>query len=94
MDNNKFNAEKTTGVVFSKKKIAPNLQVMLNNTLIRWAPHAKYLGLTFDRKPNWPLYLNQATRKGTAALAQLYSLISQKSRLSTGNKALLFNAII
>lgn len=89
-----YNAEKTVGIYFTRKRQVPVITITLNNTPIQWKTEVKYLGVTLDRKLVWKQHITAALRKGRAALSVLYTLIGHRSRMSLKNKVLLYTAII
>lgn len=89
-----YNADKTVGVYFTRKRQTPNINVSLNGCPVQWKTEAKYLGVMLDRKILWKPHINLALRKGRATLSLLYSLISHRSQMSLKNKVHLFTAVI
>ena len=90
----KINTEKTTAILFSKKKRPPKLTLRIQEKLLSWSKEVKYLGIVLDSKLTWAQHIAQATRKGQIALNSLYPLLCHKSRISLKNKLLLYKSII
>ena len=54
----KFNLDKTKYIIFTKKRIVPELDIRLNTVRIAQCDTLSYLGLLFDRKLNWNRHID------------------------------------
>jgi len=89
------NAAKSTAVLFSKRRsYNPEGQVTIFGTTIPWKDQAKYLGVILDRKLTFRPHIVSARQKAIGAMRQLYPMIHRRSRLSLGNKLLMYRMIV
>lgn len=65
------NAQKTTAVVFTRKKVLGGLKPLtLNNVRIQYSKEAKYLGVIFDQRLTWNPHIQKTTHKSIVALGR------------------------
>lgn len=75
----KLNEAKTTSIIFTRKRNIPDdLNLQLNNTPIPLLTHAKFLGLTFDKKLNWTKHIDNVITK-TSKFINLLKYVASKS---------------
>lgn len=89
------NAAKSVAVMFSKRRSHhPAGEVSMFGTPIPWADQAKYLGVILDKKLTFRPHLTCARQKAIGVMKQLYPMIHRRSRLSMGNKLLMYKMIV
>ena len=86
--------EKSVYVTFTNKLHPYDKVLKLDGKIIQMTDSVKYLGVTLDRKLTWAKHLNNASKKGSQAIAMLYPLINFGSKLSLSNKLLLYKQIV
>lgn len=94
----KINAAKTESIIFSHKKKLKrgenDLNITINNEVIKPKNNVKYLGVTLSNRLNHKLHISKACNKAYAIRNLLFPLINKKSKLSTKNKIILYKALI
>lgn len=90
----KINASKTQAVFFTRRRLAPDAELDLDDQPIPWKDEATYLGLILDKRLKWIRQTDAAISKGNAALGALYPLLNRRSRLSLRNKRTLYVSIL
>lgn len=94
------NAAKSSAVLFTKKRtrdnrvIDPDGEVFMFDTPIPWRSEAKYLGVTLDRGMTCKTHTTGVRNKAYGIISQIYSMIGRRSRLSIGNKLLMYKTIV
>uniref|UniRef100_A0A1Y1NA23 Reverse transcriptase domain-containing protein n=1 Tax=Photinus pyralis TaxID=7054 RepID=A0A1Y1NA23_PHOPY len=88
-----INPDKSTAVLFSKRRVSPSIPINMFGRDINWRDSAKYLGLTLDHKLLWRTHIHEKKKLGDALIAKLYPLIARNSRLTTDNKLLIYKTI-
>jgi len=73
-------------------KILPRVQLL--NITIPQSPQAQYLGLILDKRLTWKQHTTKIAATFRAKLRKLNWLLKPTSKLSLGNKVLLFQAIV
>ncbi|KAI5755240.1 hypothetical protein M8J77_015309 [Diaphorina citri] len=90
----KINSSKTEGIIFSMRHNQKTKDITYNGKKINWTNKVKYLGIYLDRKINWGPQLKYMKDKVNAAIAKLYYIINNKSKLKPNLKILLYKTII
>jgi hypothetical protein len=86
----KANECKSIHVTFAtRNETCPPVQI--NNVQL---PQKKYLGLQFDRRLTWHKHIFVKRKQLGITLTKMYWLLGRKSKLSTNNKLILYNAIL
>ncbi|GFW09304.1 RNA-directed DNA polymerase from mobile element jockey [Trichonephila clavipes] len=88
-----INVEKSTAIIFTKKKSLPPPIIMYNKQ-IPWFQEAKYLGIIFDTHLTWKQHIFYVRDKFRKIMFKLYPLIGRNSFLSIENKVLLYTAVM
>jgi len=73
-------------------KILPRVELL--DITIPQSPHAQYLGLILDKRLTWKQHTTKVAASCRAKLRKLNWLLKPTSKLSLGNKVLLFKAIV
>jgi len=73
-----INPTKTYTIIFSKRKVPPNLDIFINKQHIQKVPSTKFLGLIFDNKLNWSNHIQYITEKCQPRINLLRSLTGTK----------------
>jgi len=91
-----INPLKTEAVLFTHRyaRRAHEHQLRIGSTTLPWSDHAKFLGVTLDRRPTFKHHAENVRRKARAAMAILYPLINKNSKVSRSIKIRLTTAYI
>ncbi len=75
----RFSESKTVAINFSQKNTAPSqINLRLNNKLLKSTDNAKFLGLLFDKKMTWKEHTNELKSRANKALNILKKLYNTK----------------
>jgi hypothetical protein len=91
--NVKINEDKTQAIYFSHQRRPPDSLLTLNGRNIPFVNSVKYLGVIFDKKMTWRLYIETIEGKAFRAFIRLYSLFKSE-RISVNIKLTLHKALI
>jgi uncharacterized protein YqhQ len=80
--NFKINEDKTQGIYFSLSRRQPESRLTLNGRNIQFVISVNYLGVIFDNKVSWRLYINMIEAKVFRTFIRIY-FIFKSERLST-----------
>lgn len=61
-----INADKSTAILFSRRRLKPTSNVQMFETDIPWEKSVKYLGVTLDKSLTWEAHIKTAINKGSA----------------------------
>jgi hypothetical protein len=87
------NENKSAHVTFTNRRTdCP--AVTINGTKLPVTNEVKYLGLILDQKPTWKPHIIAKKTQINLKLRQMHWLIGRKSKLTTENKLLLYQAIL
>lgn len=89
-----INAEKSTAILFTKRRHTADENVSIFGGVIPWRSEAKYLGVVMDQKLTWEKHVNACTVRAKKGMAALYPLLNRNSKLSTNNKLRIYTAVI
>jgi hypothetical protein len=89
----KVNETKSEQVTFTNRRTDCPV-VTINETQLPVKNEVKYLGLILDQKLTWRPHITAKKTQINLKLRQMNWLIGRKSKLTTGNKLLLYKAII
>jgi Reverse transcriptase (RNA-dependent DNA polymerase) len=84
------NPEKSTAVLFQRRRLQPGTPLEMYGRRIPWTNQARYLGLTMDERLTWKTHCKMQADKATGAIVKLYPLLARNSKLSMDNKLLLY----
>lgn len=90
----KINADKSTAVLFTRRRRRPPDAMVLQGNELPWLPEAKYLGVVLDSKLTWKSHIELMANRAKAALVSLYALINRRSKLDPLRKIRLYKAVI
>jgi len=93
MWNIKINEFKSTHLTFTLRRDASS-PIYLSNVAIPPATTVKYLGLHLDNKLNWKEHIIKKWKQMDLRHKAIYSLLGTSSRVSVGNKLLLYKCLI
>lgn len=88
------NPEKSTAILFSKRRHQPYQDVDIFDRPIPWKTEAKYLGVTMDKSLTWGSHVTTCTNRAKLATSTLFSLLNRRSKLSAENKLIIYKSII
>ena len=86
--------DKTETILFTKRRPDHPPPLRLQGMTIPWSSEVKYLGLRLTRTLNYSPHIKGQIGKATAALIQLFPLLSKESALTTSTKILLYKTSI
>lgn len=92
----RVNALKSEAMIFTRKRAIrhrPQKCVKVNGVDVNWNNSATYLGMKLDPKLTYRNHVESRIIKSDKAFKALYPLINRKSKISTGNKLLLYKSI-
>jgi hypothetical protein len=89
----KANGSKSTHVPFSTRRETCPL-VPINNVKYLQAEDVKYLGLHLERRLTWHKHIFTKRKQLGMTLTKMYWLLGRKSHITTGNKLLIYKAIL
>ncbi|GBN95719.1 RNA-directed DNA polymerase from mobile element jockey [Araneus ventricosus] len=89
----KINVDKCQAVCFTRARKLPPPPKLFRRT-IPWCNETKYLGITLDRKLTYKKHITNVTKKFKKARMALHPLIGGNSRLSLGNRLLLYKSLL
>lgn len=89
----KINETKSVHITFTLRK-TPRPPVALNNSLIPRASTVKYLGIHLDQKLTYKHHLEMKKKQLNLKYRKMYWLLGSKSKLSMGNKLLLYKMVL
>uniref|UniRef100_T1H860 Uncharacterized protein n=1 Tax=Rhodnius prolixus TaxID=13249 RepID=T1H860_RHOPR len=88
-----MNHDKTSAILFTKRRLSFNRQIIHNNNLIPWSTHVKYLELTLDNKLTFTTPCSGQSKRRQTGLGAIYLFkgdtywtldLQQKSARKTG----------
>lgn len=88
------NAAKSRAILFTKKRDHPVDEVYMFDVPIPWHTEVKYLGVVLDKGLTFKAHIESARNKAVGMLEKLNPLMNRRSRLSVGNKILLYKTIV
>jgi hypothetical protein len=91
--NIKMNEDKTPAICFFHRLRPPEAHLILNGWNISFVHHLKYLGVIFDKRITWRLYIEMIETKAFRTFIRIYSL-SESECLSPNFKLTLHKALI
>jgi hypothetical protein len=89
----KANETKSVHVTFTTRR-ATCPPVHINDVQIPQEDHVKYLGLHLDRRLTWHPHIFAKRKQVGISLTKMYWLLGRKSKLSIGNKLLIYKVIL
>lgn len=90
----KINADKSTAVLFTRRRQRPPDALVLQGDELPWRSEARYLGVILDSKLTWKSHIDAMANRAKAALVNLYALINRRSKLDPLRKIRLYKAVI
>lgn len=94
----KVNASKCETILFNRSRKKKHLlfhnRIIFNGEQVQHVNHAKYLGVTLDKKLTWNLHIEATRRRAMARLAQLYPLLNPKSFIKKSTALHIYKATI
>lgn len=90
----KVNADKSTAVLFTRRRQRPPDAMVLQGDPLPWRSEAKYLGVILDSKLTWKCHIESMANRAIGALVSLYALINRRSKLDPLRKIRLYKAVI
>lgn len=90
----KVNTEKSSAILFTKRRIRPTTDLTLFGANIPWTNQARYLGILLDHKLTWKLHIESQCNKANGILALLFPLLTRNSKLTRDNKLLLYKTMV
>lgn len=82
----KINSEKTTAILFKKKRKCYPKCISFENVQLKWNKEIKYLGIILDEKLTFKNHINHINCRSRQVLHLIYPLICKKSNLNLDNK--------
>lgn len=90
----KANVDKSTAVLFTRRRRRPPDAMVLQGDLLPWRSEAKYLGVILDSKLTWKNHIESMANRAMGALVSLYALLNRRSKLDPLRKIRLYKAVI
>ncbi|GBL96880.1 RNA-directed DNA polymerase from mobile element jockey, partial [Araneus ventricosus] len=90
----KINKDKCQAMYFTKAKKLPPPPKKLFRRAIPWCSEVKYLGITLDKQLTFKKHISNIKAKLKTSRAILMPLIGKKSKLSLGNRLLLYKSML
>ncbi|GBN75661.1 hypothetical protein AVEN_13365-1 [Araneus ventricosus] len=90
----KINKDKCQAMYFTKAKKLPPPQKKLFRRTIPWCSEVKYLGITLDKQLTFKKHISNIKTKLKTSKAILQPLIGKNSKLSLGNRLLLYKSML
>lgn len=90
------NGAKSEAILFTRKiaqRHIPTTNVVINGEIVEWKREIKYLGMMLDPRLTYKSHVDYVLTKCDKIIKSLYPLINRRSRLSVGNKLILFKSI-
>jgi hypothetical protein len=72
--NIKINEDVIQAIYFSHRLMPPEAHLTVNGQNIAFINHVKYLGVTFDKRITWRLYIEMIEAKALRTFIRIYSL--------------------
>lgn len=92
----KINPTKTEAIFLTRRglnRYKPNENIKLNGDDIQWCDTVRYLGVHIDKRLTYKSHIDKSIERNELSIRTLYSLIGRNSKLSLGNKLLIFKQI-
>lgn len=93
----KINCDKTQAILFKfnrARRRNPTIPLVFNGTTINLVRVVKYLGASIDDNVNFNPHIDDCKAKALKSFNALYPILSNRSRLSTRLKLLLYKTVI